>query len=341
MRTLFFFLLLTFSISAFCYPEYEQHPEFFENFLVGEDSDCFSLLSYSPPVNPLGNVNFTKYYYLNDDEKVNESGELYSTFYVPPLLPFSDCHAVGWVSVAKQAPVNGCTGYDVCPEFPPISLGDVSFTERCNKNEKPFFFRFSRTDYDSRVSVRMQSSTCVLDCDSLGMRPEDCGCPNKTVYYFDKDYYLAFCPIEANFIYLSQKTLIKTNDLISESNSKFGLISGGTAAQTGLLSEILNTFRSLLTKTAGLFGTGDFAGNSEEDNSFIDFINRDSSRNVAAIQPLVSSSGSCPSPVSVSFFGRSSEFSYQPTCDFATRIRPIVVNAARVAAAWILIGAAL
>lgn len=201
---------------------------------------------------------------------------------------------------------------------------------------------FYLVDYfDDKVFEHEQ---CISDASAWNTSIDEV-CWFVNPFFFHESKRLAFyCtvkPVQSS-LELSQKTLKKTNDLISESNSKLGLIAGGTAAQTGLLNDILNSFRSFLTKTAGLFGTGDFAGNSEEDNSFIDFFNRDSSRNVAAIQPLVfSSSSSCPAPISVSFFGRSSNFSYQPTCDFATRIRPIVVNAARVAAAWILIGAAL
>lgn len=46
----------------------------------------------------------------------------------------------------------------------------------------------------------------------------------------------------------SQKTLAKTNDLISESNSKLGAISGGTVANTGLLREISSTLKNIASQ---------------------------------------------------------------------------------------------
>jgi hypothetical protein len=280
------------------------------NSLVGNYSDCFLILKNNVPFY----FSRTVHYYLDQ-----------------PLPSNTSCFFIGWVSssyadiTAPYYPSSRRKSITTYPYAPPP----------CPSIDYESYPIFKRID-SSNLS---RLAACVADCADLQMDLEECSCPYVGTQ-ISSAFYVCEMPPPA-FLSLSQKTLIKTNDLISESNSKLGLISGGTAAQTGLLSDILNTFRSLLTKTAGLFGTGDFAGNSEEDNSFIDFVNRDSSLDVTQIQPLVSSSGSCPASVSVSFFGRSSEFSYQPTCDFATRIRPIVVNAARVAAAWILMGAAL
>lgn len=52
------------------------------------------------------------------------------------------------------------------------------------------------------------------------------------------------------------------------------------------------------------------------------------------------SAGSCPAPRQVSFFGRPLSISYQPICDFATMIRPLIIGLAYLSAALIFIGAA-
>ena len=53
-----------------------------------------------------------------------------------------------------------------------------------------------------------------------------------------------------------------------------------------------------------------------------------------------SSAGSCPAPRQVSFFGRPFSISYQPICDFATMIRPLIIGLAYLSAALIFVGAA-
>lgn len=59
------------------------------------------------------------------------------------------------------------------------------------------------------------------------------------------------------------------------------------------------------------------------------------------IRPYGSASaGSCPAPRQVSFFGRPFAISYQPICDFATMIRPLIIGLAYLSAALIFIGAA-
>lgn len=52
------------------------------------------------------------------------------------------------------------------------------------------------------------------------------------------------------------------------------------------------------------------------------------------------SAGSCPAPRQVSFFGRPLSISYQPICDFATMIRPLIIGLAYLSAALIFVGAA-
>ncbi|MDO5055939.1 MAG: virulence factor TspB C-terminal domain-related protein [Lautropia sp.] len=52
------------------------------------------------------------------------------------------------------------------------------------------------------------------------------------------------------------------------------------------------------------------------------------------------SAGSCPAPRRASFFGRPLDISYQPICDFATMIRPLIIAFAYFAAALIFVGAA-
>jgi hypothetical protein len=50
-------------------------------------------------------------------------------------------------------------------------------------------------------------------------------------------------------------------------------------------------------------------------------------------------SGSCPAPAQASFLGRPLSFSYAPTCQFLTGVRPVVIASAWLAAALIVIGA--
>ena len=60
-----------------------------------------------------------------------------------------------------------------------------------------------------------------------------------------------------------------------------------------------------------------------------------------SFQPYGSSrGGSCPAPRQASFFGRSLTISYQPICDFATMIRPLIIALAYFSAALIFVGAA-
>lgn len=55
--------------------------------------------------------------------------------------------------------------------------------------------------------------------------------------------------------------------------------------------------------------------------------------------PTLSASGSCPSPRSVSTSYGSLEFSYQPICDFATGLRPLVIALSLIGAGALVFGA--
>lgn len=132
----------------------------------------------------------------------------------------------------------------------------------------------------------------------------------------------------------SQKTLAKTNDLISESNSKLGAISGGTAANTGLLKEISGTLKAI----AGQGAPG--SGSEEHDCSL--FPNDEScidKKSISTLSPSISSSGSCPAPESFSVLSGNYEFSYEPVCNFLDSIRGLVVAMGALSALLIVVTA--
>lgn len=133
----------------------------------------------------------------------------------------------------------------------------------------------------------------------------------------------------------SQKTLAKTNDLISESNSKLGAISGGTAANTGLLKEISGTLKAIA-------GQGSPSSPDPDNTDCSLFPNEPScidKKQISMLSPSISSSGSCPSPETFSILSGNYEFSYEPVCNFLDSIRGLVVAMGALSALLIVVTA--
>jgi hypothetical protein len=207
--------------------------------------------------------------------------------------------------------------------------------------------RFSINDYISPVEYSdysvEQHNGCASDVAGWGGNvEEDCffylqaNVPHKVFYYF-------FCPISDISLSSSQETATKKNDLLAESNSKLGVIASTNSAITGLLQQIKDTLLSLNSANFGIFGTG--ANSSDSANKFdpnspeFEPTLSDSKINVSNILPLLSEIGSCPDDISIFVMNSTHYISYQPFCDFAERLRPLVIAAARVSAAWLVIGA--
>ena len=142
---------------------------------------------------------------------------------------------------------------------------------------------------------------------------------------------------------VSEQTAKKRNDLVSESNSKLGSIASSSSTITNLLQQINDSLSALLSNNYGVFGTNakspNAANKDNPDSPEYEPTLLDSDVSVSKISALISASGSCPSPISLSVMGFSHSLSYQPICDFLSGARPVVIAAARVAAAWLVIGA--
>jgi hypothetical protein len=188
-----------------------------------------------------------------------------------------------------------------------------------------------------------------------------CECPN-TIMPVSRDY-LVIQVVKPNStnLSISEKTLQTTNALISESNSKLGSIANTNAINSNLLSQISQSISNLFSRSGS--GSGSGTGTGTDSTTAVetcfgidvvggcsnlgfdvsgDFSLDSTSFDVSSISPnpaLSKSQSSCPLDYSFSAFNRSYSISYLPFCNFATRLRSIVIPAARVAAAWIVIGA--
>jgi hypothetical protein len=137
----------------------------------------------------------------------------------------------------------------------------------------------------------------------------------------------------------SQETAAKTNDLLSETNSKLGSISGSSAATTGLLGQILGTLRGIASQ--GTVGTGGDTGGGGDggDGTGGTGDGVTTTDKSVSFSKSFGSSGSCPVPESFSVLGGSYSFSYQPLCDLATSMRGIVISIGAFSALLIVVTA--
>ena len=162
-------------------------------------------------------------------------------------------------------------------------------------------------------------------------------------------YYLLACktalfPPSQVYLADSEETQKTKNKLLSESNSKLGIIVNVNVKITNLLKQIKDTLLSLSSKNFGVFGTNanspDPSNKDNPNSPEYEPKLSDSDIDVSHITPLISSkSVSCPADISISVLNSTHNFSYQPFCDFAENLNPLVIAAARVAAAWLVIGA--
>lgn len=273
-----------------------------------------------------------------------------------------DCFLLGWLTttVANVAYSDSEGSYSsVSAEFP-IS---------------PRFCPFSSTS--SIIRVRFISSNreycdawtdynpiCLSDfgTESISTQHFLCGgtgfCSSAT---FSTLYACSVLPPLDGFI--SEKTLQTTNALISESNSKLGSIATSNAINSNLLSQISQGISNLFSDSSSSSNTDTDTTDTTDSTTIAetcfgievvggcsnlgfdvsgDFSLDSVSFDVSSISPnsaLANSQSSCPPDYSFSALNRSYSISYLPFCDLATRLRSIVIPAARVAAAWIVIGA--
>jgi hypothetical protein len=132
----------------------------------------------------------------------------------------------------------------------------------------------------------------------------------------------------------SQDTAIKTNDLLSEANSKLGSIAGSNAANAGFLAQILGTLRGIASQGTVSDGNGNGDGDGDGDG---DGISTDTTQ-ISKISVDLSL-GVCPSAVSFNIAGASYEFSYDSICDIADSFHDIVVSMGALSALMIVVTA--
>ena len=172
----------------------------------------------------------------------------------------------------------------------------------------------------------------------------------------------------------SQETAIKSNDLLSEANSKLGAIAGTNSANTGLLGQILGTLKGIASQgknpvecdpdhlsapscptgqsvgsyngefacasASGLTCVGDACrtvikgecrasgsgdGNGTGSGSGYDVLPTSEQYFSSSFSPMIWGIGFCPQPETFNVLGAHYEFSYQPLCDLAESIRPVII----------------
>ena len=110
----------------------------------------------------------------------------------------------------------------------------------------------------------------------------------------------------------SQETAAKTNDLISESNSKLGSIASSNATNTSLLGGILATLQGISSQGAVDSGSSVLDANFTKDKQ-VDSVS------------VGSSFGMCPAPEQFAVLNSNYELSYQFLCDMAESMRGFVI----------------
>lgn len=333
---LFIFFYSPFSFSSFIYGgvtfQVERHPEFFSDSYVGTSVRCSSLVSdIFMGYDGIDNL-FRNYF--------NYSPLYTHGFFSDSYSNFSDCVPLGFYKVSLT----------FIPIVDEIGSNYYSFSQSTSEIILPSCPDGSPFSVAYPISIRSSSkqyhSFCMSD---LGVYAYDgceegeaCNCPIVPIY--DAVYYLIICPTYAlSFDSVSQETAIKKNDLISESNSKLGVIASTNSAITELLKQIKDALLSLNSANFGIFGTNadssDLSNKNDPNSPEFEPELSSSEIAVSAISSSLSKNGSCPSDISISIMNSTHYLSYQPLCDFLKNIRSLVIAAARVAAAWLVIGA--
>ena len=141
----------------------------------------------------------------------------------------------------------------------------------------------------------------------------------------------------------SQKTAAKTNDLISESNSKLGSIASSNATNSGLLGQILGTLRGIASQGAGSNSNSNSnsngSGSGSSDSGSGDSEISTNTKSISSISPTISAIGSCPDAESFNVMGSSYEFSYKYLCDAAEDFNGLVVAMGVLSALMIVVTA--
>lgn len=339
---LFFLTHSSFSFSSIDYGgvtfELERRPELLDDALVNVKMDCDFLVlqgiymgksetgdyilrpffNYSQ-LNPQFAHGFYNESYGNFSECVAIGFFKFTDTPVPQSL-FANGQVYEYFFTRKKSPLD----LPNCPDGSPVSI---------------------KSFYPGDVVSFISHSQCVSDFVAWGYYTQDeilSSCPNAAIY--DVQYALIVCPVYIPpYETASQKTVQKTNDLLSESNSKLGSIASSSSKITDLLNSIKNLLGSLSSKNFGVFGTNANSSNpSNKDNpdspEFEPTLSN-STTDVSKISPLLSEDASCPTDISISIMNSTHYVSYQPICDFAEMLRPLVIAAARVTAAWLVIGA--
>lgn len=308
-----------------------------------EDIPCLRLATFDPnypllKINPQSDwITMTQRYPFLTAENpfYSKSCQFFSRslFQISYTESTSDENLYYYTMFAVHVPVS----IDFCPD------GNLPFISpyRFPPPRNPIDEFISGREYDN-YSVE-QHNGCVNDVTSWGGNVEDdcyfylqANVPHTLAYYF-------FCPVSEISLSSSQETAIKKNDLISESNSKLGVIASTNSAITELLKQIKDALLSLNSANFGIFGTNadssDLSNKYDPNSSEYEPTLSSSQISVSAISSSFSKSGSCPSDISISIMNSTHYLSYQPLCDFLKNIRSLVIAAARVAAAWFVIGA--
>lgn len=140
----------------------------------------------------------------------------------------------------------------------------------------------------------------------------------------------------------SQKTAAKTNDLISESNSKLGSIASSNVTNSGLLGQILGTLKGIASQ--GTVGngtgsdTGDGTGSSDGTGSDTGGVTT-STTQLSSISPTISAFGMCPPSETFNVMGMNYEFSYKSMCDAAESFNGLVIAMGAFSALMIVVTA--
>jgi hypothetical protein len=186
-------------------------------------------------------------------------------------------------------------------------------------------------------------SSCVSDCLDMGLDSDECGCPSSGFSEIDA-YFVCEMPKPLTAKFVSQETAKKKNELLTESNSKLGIIASTNAAITNLLKQVKDALLSLNSANFRIFGTNadssSSSSNKDDPNSpEFEPTLLSSDFNLTSISPLMTGGSTCPSDIRLDLAGSSHYISFKPICEFSQKINPFIVAAARVSAAWIVLGA--
>jgi hypothetical protein len=249
------------------------------------------------------------------------------SFFKSSLPSNTTCRAVGWIIPSyydnpTPKPLDRHT-YDFYPNQYNWNFNEViTPLPICSDNSTAqlsnYFYVLNKAAYQHTVCVSSgDHRQNYMDCDKedpLLDAMGGCNCPSLLASIIQK---MAFCPASSP-PQKSQQTAIKTNQLISETNSKLGSLASSNATNANLLA-------SIYSKLSDIFKMGQVLPISKKETDVR--VSIDTPKNSA-----------CPAPIGFTAFGQSQFISYEPLCNFATRSRSMVIAAARVTAACVVMG---